>query len=145
MAVFLLKSKFGADHVPPPATGTVFNDVPADAPFAAWIEELAALGITGGCGGGDYCPTGAVTRQQMSAFLLKELNGAGYVPPPAVGLFGDVPQDSLFAAWIEDLYNRGITAGCSTSPLLYCPADPNTRAQMAVFLTKTFSLVLYGP
>ena len=81
----------------------------------------------------------------MSAFLLKELNGAGYVPPPAVGLFGDVPQDSLFAAWIEDLYNRGITAGCSTSPLLYCPTNPNTRAQMAVFLTKTFSLVLYGP
>jgi hypothetical protein len=81
----------------------------------------------------------------MSAFLLKELNGAGYVPPPAVGLFGDVPQDSLFAAWIEDLYNHQITAGCSTSPLLYCPADPNTRAQMAVFLTKTFSLVLYGP
>jgi hypothetical protein len=145
MAVFLLKSKYGADHVPPPATGTVFNDVPADAPFAAWIEELAALGITGGCGGGDYCPTSAVTRQQMSAFLLKELNGAGYVPPPAVGLFGDVPQDSLFAAWIEDLYNHQITAGCSTSPLLYCPADPNTRAQMAVFLTKTFSLVLYGP
>ena len=145
MAVFLLKSKYGADHVPPPATGTVFNDVPADAPFAAWIEELAALGITGGCGGGNYCPTGSVTRQQMSAFLLKELNGAGYVPPPAVGLFADVPQDSLFAAWIEDLYNHQITAGCGTSPLLYCPADPNTRAQMAVFLTKTFSLVLYGP
>ncbi len=145
MAVFLLKSKYGPDHVPPPATGMVFNDVPADAPFAAWIEELAALGITGGCGGGDYCPGSAVTRQQMSAFLLKELNGSGYVPPPAVGLFGDVPPDSLFAAWIEDLYNRGITAGCSSSPLLYCPADPNTRAQMAVFLTKTFSLVLYGP
>ncbi|HEY2798174.1 MAG TPA: PQQ-dependent sugar dehydrogenase, partial [Thermoanaerobaculia bacterium] len=34
MAVFLLKSKFGADHVPPPATGMVFTDVqPGD--FAA--------------------------------------------------------------------------------------------------------------
>jgi S-layer homology domain len=145
MAAFLLKSKFGSDHVPPPATGTVFNDVPADAPFAAWIEELASLGITGGCGGGNYCPNDPVTRQQMSAFLLKSLNGSGYVPPPAAGIFGDVPQSDLFAPWIEDLYNRQITAGCSASPLLYCPADPNTRAQMAVFLTKTFSLVLYGP
>ncbi len=145
MSAFLLKSKFGADHVPPPATGTIFDDVPADAPFAAWIEELASLGITGGCGGGNYCPNDPVTRQQMSAFLLKSLNGSGYLPPPAVGLFGDVPLTNMFAPWIEDLYNRQITAGCSASPLLYCPADPNTRAQMAVFLTKTFSLVLYGP
>ena len=41
--------------------------------------------------------------------------------------------------------DRQITAGCSASPLLYCPANPNTREQMAVFLTKTFSLLLYGP
>ena len=32
MAVFLLKARFGASHIPPPATGTVFTDVtnPAD-------------------------------------------------------------------------------------------------------------------
>ena len=28
----------------------------APSPFAAWIEQLAAEGITGGCGGGNYCP-----------------------------------------------------------------------------------------
>ena len=56
MVVLLLKGKFGASHVPPPATGSVFGDVqPGD--FAAdWIEELAGLGITGGCGGGNHCP-----------------------------------------------------------------------------------------
>ena len=145
MAAFLLKSKFGSAHVPPPATGNVFNDVPADAPFAAWIEELASLGITGGCGGGNYCPDAAVTREQMAAFLLKILKGSGYVPPPAVGIFGDVPQSAPFAPWIEDLYGRQITVGCSTSPLLYCPSDANVRQQMAVFLVKTFSLLLYGP
>ena len=98
--------------------------MPADAPFAAWIEELAAVGITGGCGGGNYCPTGAVTRQQMSAFLLKELNGAGYVPPPAVGLFGDVPPDSLFAAWIEDLYNRQHHGRLQHEPAALLPGRP---------------------
>ena len=55
MAVFLLKAKFGAVYVPPPATGTVFADVPAE-PSRRWIEKLAALQITGGCGGGLYCP-----------------------------------------------------------------------------------------
>ena len=144
MAVFLLKSKHGAAFVPPPCSG-IFGDVPCPSLFADWIEELSVEGITAGCGNGNYCPNDPVTRQQMSAFLLKSLNGSGYVPPPAAGIFGDVPVSNPFAPWIEDLYNRQITAGCSASPLLYCPADPNTRQQMAVFLTKTFSLVLYGP
>ena len=74
----------------------------------------------------------------MAVFLLKTKEGSSYVPPPAAGLFGDVPQDDLFAPWIEEIANRGITAGCQASPPLYCPASPNTRGQMAVFLVKTF-------
>ncbi len=76
MAVFLLKAKFGAAHVPPPATGTVFNDVHVGDFAAAWIEELAGFQITGGCGGGNYCPNAPVTRAQMSVFLLKTEHGS---------------------------------------------------------------------
>ena len=140
MAVFLLKGKYGADHTPPAATGTVFADVPADHPFAAWIEELAALQVTGGCGNGNYCPDAPVTRAQMAAFLLKTKEGSAYTPPAAQGVFDDVPADHLFAAWIEELHARSITGGCNASPLLYCPNGPNTRGQMAVFLVKTFEL-----
>ncbi|HEY1434688.1 MAG TPA: PKD domain-containing protein, partial [Thermoanaerobaculia bacterium] len=141
MAVFLLKAKYGPDHVPPAATG-VFQDVPSSDPFAPWIEELYALGVTGGCQVSPplYCPGSAVTRAQMAVFLLKTLLGPGYGPPAATGLFGDVPPGAFAAAWIEDLYHRGITGGCQASPLLYCPNQPNTRAQMAVFLTRTFAL-----
>jgi uncharacterized repeat protein (TIGR01451 family) len=139
MAVFLLKSKYGSDHVPPPAVG-LFLDVPVSDPFTPWIEELATLGVTGGCGGGNYCPASPVTRAQMAVFLLKTLLGPAYVPPAAVGIFGDVPPDAFAADWIEDLYARSITGGCQESPLLYCPDDPNTRGQMAAFLTKTFPL-----
>jgi hypothetical protein len=145
MAVFLLKAKFGADHVPPPATGAVFTDVPVSHPFASWIEELADMGITGGCGGGNYCPAASVTREQMAVFLLKTDEGAVYSPPPAVGLFGDVPPADIFAPWIEELYARQVTGGCQASPLLYCPDGQNTRGQMAVFLVKTFGLQLYQP
>jgi len=140
MAVFLLKGKFGSDHVPPPATGTVFADVHVGDFAAAWIEELASLGITGGCDATNYCPDRAVTRGEMAVFLLKALLGSGYVPPPALHIFQDVPAGYFSIDWIEDLYNRGITGGCNTNPLLYCPDDPNTRGQMSVFLTLTFSL-----
>jgi hypothetical protein len=75
----------------------------------------------------------------MAVFLLKTLMGSAYAPPAAVGIFGDVPLGAFADAWIEDLYGRGVTGGCSASPLLYCPDNPNTRGQMAVFLTKTFS------
>ena len=140
MAVFLLKSKFGANHVPPPAVG-LFSDVPAESPFAPWVEEVAALQISVGCGGGKYCPSQPVTRGQMAVFLLKTLLGFDYVPPTATGsLFGDLPQGSFASAWIEDLYNRGVTGGCQASPLLYCPSTPVTRGQMAVFLVRTFGL-----
>ena len=145
MAVFLLKSKFGSAYLPPAATGAVFTDVPDSNPFAPWIENLAALGITGGCGGGLYCPNNPVTRQQMAVFLLKTLLGSTYVPQPCAGDFDDVPCPSQFADWIEDLYGRSITGGCQASPPLYCPANPNLRQQMAVFLVKTFGLQLYGP
>ena len=85
MAVFLLKAKYGFDHVPPPASGLVFLDVPAADPFAPWIEELFSLGISNGCGGGNYCPLAPVTRAQMAVFLLKTLEGATYVPPTGHG------------------------------------------------------------
>lgn len=141
MAVFLLKAKYGAGHVPPPATGTVFGDVHIGDFAAAWIEELAALGITGGCGNGNYCPNSPVTRAQMAVFLLKDLLGAGYAPPPATGtIFVDVHIGDFAADWIEDFYGRGITGGCFPSPLQYCPNKQNTRGEMAVFVTKTFNL-----
>src|SRR6478752_7320828 len=137
MAVFLLKAKHGICYTPPPCAGT-FDDVPCPSLFADWIEALAAEGITGGCGGGNYCPGDAVRRDQMAAFLLKAEHGSSYVPPPCAGVFADVACPSLFADWIEQLAAENVTGGCGGGN--YCPLNPNTRGQMAVFLTKTFNL-----
>jgi hypothetical protein len=142
MAVFLLKSKHLAGYVPPPCTG-IFGDVTCPSQFADWIEQLSAEGITGGCGGGNYCPNNPVTRAQMAVFLLKAEHGSSYLPPACAGIFGDVTCPSQFADWIERLAAENITGGCGGGN--YCPNNPNTRGQMAVFLVKTFGLQLYGP
>ena len=70
MAVFLLRAKYGADYIPPPPSG-VFGDVDLAYWAVAWIEQLAAEGITSGCGGGNYCPNDPVTRAQMAVFLVR--------------------------------------------------------------------------
>ena len=57
---------------PPPATAT-FGDVPPSDPRFRFVEALAQAGITGGCGGGNYCPDAPLTRGQMAVFLAVAL------------------------------------------------------------------------
>jgi S-layer homology domain len=77
-----------------------------------------------------------MTRQQMVG-LYEALAPADFVPPACVAgseMFTDVPASNPFCPWIEELSRRGITGGCA--PGLFCPGDPVTRQQMAVFLVK---------
>jgi hypothetical protein len=141
MAVFLERGIHGATYNPPAVgSGTGFGDVPSTYWAAAWIKQLAADGITGGCAAGAYCPEGAVTRAQMAVFLLRSKHGASYTPPAVGGStgFSDVPTAYWAAAWIKQLVAEGITSGCGVGT--YCPESPVTRAQMAVFLVRTFNL-----
>lgn len=137
MAVFLERAINGGSFFPNAASGNVFSDVPVDYWAAAWIEKLASDGITGGCGGGQYCPSAQVTRAQMAVFLLRSKYGASYTPPAASGtMFNDVPIDYWGAAWVEALANDGVTSGCGGGN--FCPDAQVSRAQMAVFLVNTF-------
>ena len=141
MAVFLERGIHGSSYIPPAVGGsTGFGDVPTTYWAARWIKQLAAEGITAGCGGGNYCPNALVSRAEMAVFLQRAEHGGGYTPP-AVGSttgFTDVPTNHWAARWIKQLAAEGITGGCGGGN--YCPNAPVTRAQMAVFLVKTFSL-----
>ena len=138
MAVFVLKAEHGICYTPPPCAPGVFADVPCPSPFADWIEAMFAEGITGGCGGGNFCPLDVVRRDQMAPFLLKAVHGPNYFPPQCTGKFTDVPCPSLFADWIEQLALENVTTGCGGT--VYCPSNPNTRGQMATFLVKALRL-----
>ena len=140
-AVFLVRAAHGSAFVPPPATGTVFQDVPAGHWAAPWIEQLAADGVTSGCGNGNFCPSDLLTRAEAAVLLLRARYGSAFVPPPATGtVFDDVPADHWAAPWIEQLVADGITSGCEAGS--YCPARTTTRAETAAFLAKTFGLPL---
>ncbi len=137
MAAFLVRA---ADNEPPQnyCGGTPpFNDVSPGAWSCGYIKRLAELKITGGCGNGNYCPTGLVSREQMAAFIVRALKKepvqnycAGIAP------FDDVSPGSWACGYIKRLAELEITGGCANDN--YCPAGLVTREQMAAFLGRAF-------
>jgi endo-1,4-beta-D-glucanase Y len=66
-------------------------------------------------------------------------------PSAVPNLFVDVPQGHWAVAWINELYTEGVTGGCGTDPLRYCPDAVVTRAQMAVFLVRVIHGSTFTP
>ena len=73
----------------------------------------------------------------MAAFLLRAM-GHGHADhlPAYQGYFSDVPSGLWFTGFAEHLFEHGVTTGCATSPLPYCPNDSVSRAAMAAFLLR---------
>jgi len=123
--------------VPVQVVRMTFWDVPPS--FWGWkyVEALFTAGITNGCDTSpDFCPNGQATRAEVAASLVRATHGAGFIPPPATGIFSDVPLTHWAAPWVEQLYQDGLTKGCALAPLRYCPNDLVTRAEMAPFLLR---------
>ena len=130
MAVWVVRIQDGTD--PAPVTESRFADVdPADW-GAGFIERMAELGVTAGCGDGtNFCPDGNVSRAQMAAFISRAYN----LPDGPDPGFTDVAADAWYGASVAKLAASQITAGCGDGTG-FCPDQDTTRAQMATFLYR---------
>jgi hypothetical protein len=121
-----------------------FLDVPFSSFYWRYIEAVENAGITGGCGGGGYCPQNPVTRAEMAVFLTRGVHGSNYTPPAATGtVFQDVPASYWAAPSIEQIYRDGFTSGCRQG--FYCPTNSLNRSEMAVFLVRAKHGASYVP
>ena len=122
--------------------GVVFESRFADVADGEWwaphVERLAELGVTAGCATGPlrFCPDEVVTRGQMATFLVRAF---GLEEAPAAG-FADTGGNT-HASSIDALAAAGVTAGCATGPLRFCPGASVTRGQMATFVARAVGLV----
>lgn len=130
--------------------GDSFADVARTNPFYRFVETLLHAGVTGGCSGSSYCPSSPTTRAEMAVFVLMAREGVGYGRPPNEPRacfnpppFIDVPVSHPFCRWIKELVARGVVSGCGNGQ--YCPTDPVTREQMAVFVLRTLEGPSYVP
>ena len=131
MAVWTVRVLDGAD--PAAVSSTRFSDVEAGSFSAPFIERMAELGVTAGCGDGSgFCPEGAVSRAQMAVFLTRAFAlGAG--PDPG---FVDVPGGAWYFKQLTALAASGITKGCADDPPMFCLGRDTSRAEMATFLYR---------
>ena len=142
----IVSDQTGQDYIA--TISPTFADVDSTYWAWMWIEQLYSAGITTGCDVEPlrYCPENSVTRAEMAVFLLRGLYHLGYQPPPGAGsLFDDVSPSYWAIDWIEKLYADGITTGCDTEPLRYCPDLSVSRAEMAVFLLRSKYGADYSP
>ncbi len=134
MAVWTVRLLDGAD--PLAVTQTRFDDVDPNGFHAPFIERMAELGVTSGCGDGSgFCPDRSVTRAQMAVFLSRAYD-LPHGPDPG---FSDVPADAWYAADVARLAASGVTEGCGDRTV-FCPDRPTTRGEMATFLARSLSL-----
>ncbi len=66
-------------------------------------------------------------------------------PEAVPNAFLDVSQYHWAVSWINQLYTEGVTGGCDSAPLRYCPEQTVNRAQMAIFLVRVIHGAGYTP
>ena len=122
------------------AQDRLFGDVDAGVHEPA-ISALADRGLFVGtlCGDDLFCPGDEIARSAVAVWLVRALEDAE-PPPVAASRFDDVDSAGWEARYIERLAELGVTAGCATDPLRYCPDQPVSRAQMASLLVRAFDL-----
>jgi S-layer homology domain len=119
-----------------------FQDEPSTDQYFPYVQKLTDPDITIGCSQNPrrFCPGEAVPRWQMAVFMVRArlaLYGAGFSSFD-VPYFGDSPVDVTGGSFpfIQRAYEEKVTAGCSQSPLLFCPDELVTREQMAAFVMR---------
>lgn len=59
--------------------------------------------------------------------------------------FIDIPPDADYRAAVESIYPIGVTDGCGSNPLRFCPSSDVSRLQMAKLMLRAKHGPLYAP
>ncbi len=97
MAAFIIAARYGNIPFSYPST-PYFGDVPSSNIFFRFVQKMAQMGITSGCGNGNFCPDSSLTRGQMAVFIVTGL--LDELLPPTVQLIADAVPNSGTAGQI---------------------------------------------
>ena len=132
------------------AASLTFADVPSSHPYYDDIQILYANGFTAGCSISPlkFCPDQIMDRAQAAVFMMRGRFGASYVPPTGLEYKfdeDDWSKGTWARPWAEAMLNTGLTSGCSSLPLKYCPWTQLPREQVVIFGLKLKYGTTYQP
>ena len=144
MAAFLYRAVTHRWGTPAAPERQELGDVGEEAWYRLFADWAVANGVIEAAEG-MFNPGGVVTRADMARMLVAAFPHLS-AAEEAEGLFGDVEgADEAAVRAMEGLFQAGVTRGCATSPLRYCPDQPVTRAQMASFFVRALNLAPSAP
>ncbi|MFV1979545.1 MAG: S8 family serine peptidase [Rhodothermia bacterium] len=124
--------------------GESFTDVPESRWEYTAIETVFHHGLADGCGSQNFCPDIEINRQEMAVQTLRAIGVNDQ--PMWEDLFSDMsacsPDPTVFcwSRWAEELFRRGISAGCYYNPATgerrFCPLNTLPRQEMAVQILR---------
>ena len=140
MAVWVVRAVDGED--PPETHTTRFDDIDGEGFHTRFVERMADLQITLGCGDGSgFCPDRTVTRAQMAVFLTRAFT----LPDGEDPEFTDIARTAWYRREVTALAASGVTRGCNPDGDRFCPTQNTTRAQMAAFLHRALTADIDRP
>jgi hypothetical protein len=139
LAMFFVRAQDGPGApLPADCLTAPFDDVGTGNPFCRFVQAIEQRGITAGCGGNNYCPKNPVRRGELAVLVLRALDGAGASPAPcATKPFGDVETSDPRCPFIQEIKERGISAGCGGGN--YCPDQPLRRQELSLLFQKALA------
>ncbi|MFC5703008.1 DUF2252 family protein [Cohnella faecalis] len=126
-----------------------FQDVASDAYYAKSIAWANGLGIAGGTGGGKFAPKAAITREQMSAIIVRFVSATQQAALPQTAApitFEDRSEIQTFAsAAVTTVQRAGLISGktiAGKKGVFFAPQKAATREETAVILAQLHRLIV---
>jgi hypothetical protein len=116
-----------------------FVDVPTSHWAYTSIKSIYENKVTSGCSSNPlkYCPEDKITRVALATMLAKAKYGANYhFTGDSTIQYADIASSSTAKPYVDKLYQENIIAGCSTSPLKFCPDQEVSREVMALLIYR---------
>lgn len=132
MLVTVLYRAAGSPSLPEASSAPLFQDVPADAWYAAGVSWAGQSGVVSGYGSGSFGPDDPVTRQQLAVILWRCAGS------PEAGDNSPFQDEGEISSWaltaVNWTYAQGIMSGRPDHR--FDPSGQATRAEAAAVLTR---------
>ena len=125
-----------------PATVLAFSDIPSDAWYRPYVDDLQGAGVIDA--GEFFRPADSLNRAELVKLVIEATTGIEDYEAPPHPTFDDVPADAWFSPYVEEAATLGIVSGYmdETGSLtgMFGPADTVTRSAATKILVEAFGL-----